>query len=219
MFNVDLFSNKAIWNVLIGMPGAGKSTYINIINGLFGNDLESVMPGETIRGEMKKQTQFGRLIEPIVNAGQLIPDPLAIGLIEPLLRMRNSVFDGYPRNKFQAQHFIKMVDFLSDTYKIEIIPLFYVLDCDRELCRARLLQRNGNGDRFDTSADATDARLYIGENVTMPLVKDIAHTGFAVKILDANKDIKRQDIFDVRTKELADFVCAGIQRGTRRIIR
>ena len=92
--------------VIFGPPGAGKGTQSDFIVKKF--KLFQLSTGELLRKEIKNQTHLGQKISGIMNSGHLVSDQIVSDLIEKFIsnkKYKNRfIFDGYPRNKIQAEN-------------------------------------------------------------------------------------------------------------------
>ena len=90
--------------ILFGPPGAGKGTQADIISTRL--NLYKVSTGELLRHEIKKGTDLGKKINPLIEKGMLISDNIIDDLIIKIIsndKFNNRlIFDGYPRNINQA---------------------------------------------------------------------------------------------------------------------
>lgn len=90
--------------VMLGAPGTGKGT----VGGLLSKELGIVhiSSGEIFRNYIKKHNQLGKKIEKYITNGTLVPDELAIELIEKRLNeqdtKKGAILDGFPRTEKQA---------------------------------------------------------------------------------------------------------------------
>ena len=90
--------------IMLGAPGTGKGT----VGGLLSKELGIVhiSSGEIFRNYIKKHDKLGKEIESYITAGKLIPDELAIQLIEKRLNepdtKNGAILDGFPRTENQA---------------------------------------------------------------------------------------------------------------------
>lgn len=98
--------------VLIGMPGAGKSTQGNMLSEQF--DIPYLSTGHIFREIAKEKTTLGEYVKKIINEGSLIPDEKTIEIVEEYLHKaeykKGYILDGFPRTVVQAKHFGNMVD-------------------------------------------------------------------------------------------------------------
>ena len=84
--------------VLFGPPGAGKGTQASRIVDL--TSKPQVSTGDMLRSALSEGTKLGLEAKSFMEAGELVPDDVIIGLISERLKMedaRNGVlFDGFP---------------------------------------------------------------------------------------------------------------------------
>ena len=91
--------------VLFGPPGAGKGTQASIIVELTGKP--QVSTGDMLRSALSEGTELGVKAKAFIEAGQLVPDEVIIGLIKDRLKETDAskgvLFDGFPRTILQAE--------------------------------------------------------------------------------------------------------------------
>jgi len=91
--------------ILMGAPGAGKGTQSEKISERWG--IPALSTGEMLRGAIKAGTQLGNEAKAFMDAGNLVPDELVIGIIKEYLssdKCRNGfILDGFPRTIPQAE--------------------------------------------------------------------------------------------------------------------
>ena len=91
--------------VMLGKPGSGKGTVGKMLSDSLG--IIHISSGDLFRSYIKKAGEIGEEIESYVSKGQLVPDELAIQLVEKRLLepdCKNGVIlDGFPRTVAQAQ--------------------------------------------------------------------------------------------------------------------
>jgi adenylate kinase len=92
--------------ILFGPPGAGKGTQSNFIVAKY--KMFQLSTGEILRNEIKNRTDLGLKISSIMNSGVLVSDNIVSDLIEKFISndtyKDRLIFDGYPRNKPQAEN-------------------------------------------------------------------------------------------------------------------
>ena len=92
--------------VVFGPPGAGKGTQSKFIVKKY--NLHQLSTGELLRNEIINKTQLGSEISSIMNSGNLVSDNIVSDLIEKFISdiyyKDRLIFDGYPRNKLQAEN-------------------------------------------------------------------------------------------------------------------
>jgi len=90
--------------IFLGPPGAGKGTQAKRIAESCG--LPHLSTGDMFRDAVSRGTALGRLAQPIMERGELVPDDLVMKLVEERLSetdcARGFVFDGFPRTLAQA---------------------------------------------------------------------------------------------------------------------
>jgi len=91
--------------ILVGPPASGKGTQAKVLSARFG--VPQVSTGDMLREAKAQGTELGVKATQYMNAGQLVPDELVIGLIEERLRRQDAsagfVLDGFPRTVPQAE--------------------------------------------------------------------------------------------------------------------
>jgi adenylate kinase len=92
--------------VIFGPPGAGKGTQSKFIVKKY--NLFQLSTGELLRNEIRNKTDLGLNISATMNSGNLVSDKIVSDLIEKFISNTNFknrlIFDGYPRNKIQAEN-------------------------------------------------------------------------------------------------------------------
>lgn len=98
--------------VLFGPPGAGKGTQATRIVDL--TSKPQVSTGDMLRAALSEGSKLGIEAKSFMEAGELVPDDVIIGLISERLKMddaRNGVlFDGFPRTIAQAEELAKIAE-------------------------------------------------------------------------------------------------------------
>jgi len=93
--------------ILLGPPGSGKGTQAKLMSKRLG--LVQVGTGDILREAVRIGTPAGRLAEPFVASGGLVPDELVNELINDRFKREDRpdrfVMDGYPRTLAQAASF------------------------------------------------------------------------------------------------------------------
>lgn len=90
--------------VFLGAAASGKGTQAKKIEAEFG--LVQVSTGDLLREAVRAETPLGRIADPLMKQGNLVPDDLVIGIIEERLKQGDLgggvLFDGFPRTGPQA---------------------------------------------------------------------------------------------------------------------
>ncbi len=90
--------------VLFGSPGSGKGTQAKKLALKY--NLVYISTGELLRNEIEKDTEMGKIAKTYMEKGDIVPDEIAIRLIEGKIKMnptaKGFIFKGYPSNIVQA---------------------------------------------------------------------------------------------------------------------
>ena len=91
--------------ILMGAPGAGKGTQSEKISAKW--NIPAVSTGDMLRAAVKEGTEMGVKAKSFMDAGQLVPDEVVIGIIKDYLssdKCKNGfILDGFPRSIPQAE--------------------------------------------------------------------------------------------------------------------
>ena len=91
--------------ILMGAPGAGKGTQSAKIAEKW--NIPAVSTGDMLRAAVKEGTELGKTAKSFMDAGQLVPDEVVIGIIKDYLSSdkcaNGFILDGFPRSIPQAE--------------------------------------------------------------------------------------------------------------------
>ena len=108
--------------ILLGAPGAGKGTQAEVLSKLLG--IPTISTGNILRAAMKEGTPVGLQAKAYVEAGQLVPDEVIIGIIKDRLAQddcaKGYILDGVPRTIPQAEAMEKMGVAIDCALSIEV---------------------------------------------------------------------------------------------------
>lgn len=108
--------------ILLGAPGAGKGTQAEIICDRL--NIPAISTGNIIREALKSGTEMGLKAKAFVDAGQLVPDEVVIGIIKERLQNEDCkngfILDGFPRTIPQAEALDKMGVIIDKVISIEV---------------------------------------------------------------------------------------------------
>ena len=109
--------------ILLGPPGAGKGTQATRLSEVSGRVILST--GDLLRAAVANDTELGRAAKGFMDAGELVPDNLILGLIGAHLATldpnQGILFDGFPRTIPQAEA-------LTTLCQIEMVLCIEVID-------------------------------------------------------------------------------------------
>lgn len=90
--------------LLMGPPGAGKGTQAVKLVEAF--NIPHISTGDMFRAAVKEGTPLGKQAKEYMDAGQLVPDSVTIGIVKERLTKpdceRGFILDGFPRTLDQA---------------------------------------------------------------------------------------------------------------------
>ena len=108
--------------IFLGAPGAGKGTQAEIIASRLG--IPTVSTGAIIREALKSGTEMGLKAKKFIEAGELVPDEVVIGIIKERLAKSDCqngfILDGFPRTVPQAEALESMGISLDRIVSIEV---------------------------------------------------------------------------------------------------
>jgi adenylate kinase len=91
--------------VLVGAPGAGKGTQAKELSQHFG--IPHISTGDIFRASLAAQTDLGLQVKRYMDAGELVPDDVTIGIMRTRLVEPDAaggfLLDGFPRTLQQAE--------------------------------------------------------------------------------------------------------------------
>ena len=108
--------------ILMGAPGAGKGTQSAKISDKW--NIPAVSTGDMLRAAVKEGTEMGVKAKSFMDAGQLVPDEVVIGIIKDYLSSdkctNGFILDGFPRSIPQAEALEKMGVKIDAALSIEV---------------------------------------------------------------------------------------------------
>ena len=165
--------------LLLGVQGSGKGTQAKRIASGYG--LAHIATGDMLRAAMADGTPLGRRVQPIYDAGELVPDDLMIELIRERLEAPDTepgfILDGFPRTMPQAE--------ALDTMLSEIerpLSVVFELQVPDEVAIERLRLRAEEEGRADDTPEAIAKRIGLYHRETEPLVSHYRLAGNLVGI-------------------------------------
>lgn len=114
--------------ILLGGPGAGKGTQAKKLMEVAG--FPQISTGDMLRAAVGQGTELGRKAKEFMDAGQLVPDSVVIGLVEERLGnddcQQGFMLDGFPRTVPQAEALGELLTKMGRS--IDHVVLFDVAD-------------------------------------------------------------------------------------------
>lgn len=133
--------------ILLGAPGAGKGTQAEVICKAKG--IPAISTGNMLREAVKNGTPSGLAAKSYMDAGQLVPDDVVIGILKDRIAQDDCkngfILDGFPRTVPQAEALDRM------GVKIDKVIEIYVPDevIAKRLSGRRVCEKCGNSYHVD----------------------------------------------------------------------
>ncbi|MBV9411100.1 MAG: adenylate kinase [Acidimicrobiia bacterium] len=123
--------------VILGKQGAGKGTQAVRLARHYA--VPHISTGDMFRAAVRSGSEFGRKAREFMDAGELVPDEVVIGLVQERLtqddaRLRGFILDGFPRTVHQA-------DVLDEILPNGGVELVVDLEVPTEVVLKRLASR------------------------------------------------------------------------------
>lgn len=188
--------------ILLGAPGAGKGTQAARLTGIL--QVPAISTGNMLRAAIRNQTTIGLQAKACMDAGQLVPDEVIMGIVAERLAesdcSKGFILDGVPRTLAQAQALEKagvsfdavlsleipdktiqqrmsgrrVCEHCGASYHLTTVPPKQVGICD--VCAGKLILRK------DDAPETVLARLEIYHRETAPMIEFYRRRGILRKI-------------------------------------
>ncbi len=131
----SVLKKKWINVVLYGPPGAGKGTQAEKLAEKY--NLVYISTGQMLRKEVREQTEIGKKVEHLMQKGEIVPDEIAITLIEGKIKRHPEangfIFKGFPRTIVQAYILDGLLLKLNQRVSLTIGMQVPTLECFKRL--------------------------------------------------------------------------------------
>lgn len=165
--------------LIVGPPGAGKGTQAARISERLG--IPTISTGDIFRANIANQTELGKRVKAIVDAGDYVPDELTNALVTGRLNEADAgegfLLDGYPRTTDQVRYLTELL--ASHGHVLDAV-IRLVADED-EIVR-RLRQRAIEQGRVDDSEEAIRHRQDVYQRETAPLLEMFREQGLLIEV-------------------------------------
>ncbi|MBQ8783429.1 MAG: adenylate kinase [Clostridia bacterium] len=206
--------------ILLGAPGAGKGTQAEVICDKL--SIPAISTGNIIREALAKGTEMGVKAKSYIDAGQLVPDEVVIGIIKERLAkddcQKGFILDGFPRTIPQAEALDAMGIVIDKVIDIEVpdekiikrmsgrrvcskCGASYHLEYKKpakdgvcNVCEGELIQRKD--DHPDTVLD----RLNVYHEQTEPL-KDYYSKAGLLKVVEGQEEVADTTVLTLKALE------------------
>ena len=209
--------------ILLGAPGAGKGTQAEILCRKLG--IPSISTGNILRAAIKDGTPTGVQAKSYIDAGQLVPDEVIIGILNERIACSDCangfILDGVPRTIAQAEAMEeagididaviaieisedeilrrmsgrRVCEACGSSFNMQAIPPRVEGICDN--CGGKLIQRK------DDTPETVHKRLEVYHKETKPLVGYYAERGL-LKVVETtdNKEVTFRKIMELLGMEV-----------------
>ena len=167
--------------IIFGPPGAGKGTQAQIIVDERG--VVQLSTGDMLRSAIAAGTELGMKAKQIMDAGQLVPDEIMVGMISERMAeddcANGVILDGFPRTVAQAEALDAMLDgrgvSLDKVIEIQV---------DEVALFARIEKRAAEtgAARSDDNADVLAQRLKVYHTNTAPVLPYYREKGLLMSV-------------------------------------
>ncbi|MDH5454815.1 MAG: adenylate kinase [Gammaproteobacteria bacterium] len=124
--------------VLLGAPGSGKGTQAKKL--MADRNIPQISTGDMLREAVANGTRFGLKARSIMEAGNLVPDEVVLGIISERLSQPDTqdgfVLDGFPRTTQQALDLEELLDQMGTPLDTAVL-----MDVDLDILMKRLTGR------------------------------------------------------------------------------
>ena len=204
--------------ILLGAPGAGKGTQADIIAAKLA--IPTISTGNILRAAIKDGTPTGIQAKSYIDAGQLVPDEVIIGILNERIACGDCangfILDGVPRTIAQAEAMEqagididaviaieisedeilrrmsgrRVCEACGSSFNMQAIPPRVEGICDN--CGGKLIQRK------DDTPETVHKRLEVYHKETKPLVGYYAERGL-LKVVETtdNKEVTFRKIMEL----------------------
>jgi adenylate kinase len=124
--------------VLLGAPGSGKGTQARKL--MAERNIPQVSTGDMLREAVAAGTRFGLKAKAVMDAGNLVPDDVVLGIISERLSQPDAesgfILDGFPRTTQQALDLEDLLDEMGTPLDTAVL-----MDVDFDILMKRLTGR------------------------------------------------------------------------------
>ncbi|MEX2210765.1 MAG: adenylate kinase [Gaiellaceae bacterium] len=175
--------------LLLGPQGSGKGTQARLVADAY--EISHIGTGDMLRAAIAEGGELGARVEPLVDAGRLVPDDLMVELIRERLGRDDTgpgfVLDGFPRTIAQAEALDEVLRDLGRELDIVL-----ELQVKEGVSADRLVQRAESEGRTDDTPEAIRTRLALYHEHAEPLVEYYRARG---KLVGIHGDRRIPEVF------------------------
>ncbi len=165
--------------IFLGPPGSGKGTQAKLLAERLG--IPAISTGDMLRDAVRRGTPLGRRAQSIMEAGELVPDDVVIGLVRERIASADAVngflLDGFPRTIEQADALGRLLEGNG----VSLNGVLNLLVPEGALVE-RLLGRAALEGRSDDRRETVAERLRVYREKTAPLVEHYRALGLLTDV-------------------------------------
>jgi adenylate kinase len=182
--------------VLLGAPGSGKGTQAKKL--MADRNIPQISTGDMLREAVATGTRFGLKAKSIMEAGNLVPDEVVLGIISERLAQPDAqdgfILDGFPRTTQQALDLEDLLDQMATPLDTAVL-----MDVDFDILMKRLTGRR--------TCSLTGKLLNVYFSTQEELDECTNAGGELVQREDDNEETisNRLDVYRENTEPLIDF--------------
>jgi adenylate kinase len=163
--------------IIFGPPGAGKGTQAKLIKKEY--SIPHLSTGDIFRNAIKNETELGKQVKSMLDAGELVPDEKVTKLVREELKEpkyeNGYILDGFPRTKGQAKAYDEFLDEQNKS-----LDAFILLKVPQDILINRIITRNEG--RSDDTEEKVKKRLEVFWDETSPVQKHYDRQGLVTEI-------------------------------------
>lgn len=182
--------------VLLGAPGSGKGTQAKKL--MAEKHIPQVSTGDMLREAVASGTRFGLKAKSVMDAGDLVPDEVVLGIISERLALPDAengfILDGFPRTTQQAVDLEELLDEMETPLDTAVL-----MDVDFDILLKRLTGRR--------TCSITGTLLNVHYSTQEELDACTAAGGELIQREDDNEETigNRLEVYRENTEPLIDF--------------
>ena len=182
--------------VLLGAPGSGKGTQAKKL--MAERNIPQISTGDMLRAAVAEGTRFGQKAKAIMDAGNLVPDDIMLGIISERLSASDAadgfILDGFPRTVQQALDLEELLDQLGTPLDAAVL-----MEVDFDILMKRLTGRR------TCSKTGQLLNVYYSPQAELDAVAD--RGGDLVQREDDNEETigNRLEVYREQTEPLVSF--------------
>lgn len=165
--------------IFLGPPGSGKGTQAKLLGKRMA--VPAISTGDMLREAVRLETPLGRRAKSIMEAGDLVPDDVVIGLIRERIAIPDArggfLLDGFPRTIEQAVALDRLLEGNGETLDAVInllVPEGVLVE--------RMVGRAALEGRADDRPETVRERLRVYREKTAPLVDHYGVRGLLIDV-------------------------------------